>query len=92
MLHAKRTQWPINAHFISQGSDIEKQTSIAEAKVTGFLAEHNLPFAVADHFGLLFKSIFPDSKIAKAYSCGKTKASCILKRAIVPDLQATLIR
>ena len=52
---------------------------------------HNLPFALVDHLGLLFKSIFPDWKIAKAYSCGKTKASCILNRAIAPDLQSTLI-
>ena len=33
--------------------------------------------------------MFPDSKIAKAYSCGKT--SCILNRAIAPDLQSTSI-
>ncbi len=59
--------------------------------MTGFLAEHNLPFATADHLGPLFKSIFPDSKIAKGYSCGKTKASCILNRAIVPDLQSALV-
>ena len=71
--------------------DIEKQTSITEVKVVGFLGEHNLPFATADHLGPLFKAIFPDSKIAKAYSCGKTKASCILNRAIVPDLQSILI-
>ena len=67
MLNAKRKQGAINAHFFPQGSDIEKQTSIAE--VVGFLAEHNLPFATADHLGPLFKAIFPDSKIAKAYSC-----------------------
>ena len=91
MLNAKRKQGAINAHFFLQGSDIEKQTSIAEAKVVGFFAAHNLPFATADHLGPLFKAIFPDSKIAKAYSCSKTKASCILNRAIVPDLQSILI-
>ena len=46
----------------------------------GFLVEDNLPFATTDHLGLLFKNTFPDSKIAKAYSCGKTK-----------DLQSILI-
>ena len=74
-----------------QGSNIEKQASIAGVKVVGFLAEHNLPFATANHLGPLFKSILPDSKIAKAYSCGKIKASCILNRAIASDLQSTLI-
>ena len=91
MLNAKRKQGAVNTHFFPQGLDIEKQTSIAEVKVVRFLAEHNLPFATADHLGPLFKAIFPDSKIAKAYSCSKTKASCILNRAIVPDLQSILI-
>ena len=91
LLNAKKKQGPINTHFLPQGSNTEKQASIAEVKVVGFLAEHNLPFVIADHLGPLFKSIFPDSKIAKAYSCGKTKASCILNRAIAPDLQSILI-
>ena len=64
---------------------------IAEVKAAGFLAEHSLPFTTADHLGSLFKSIFPDSIIAKAYSCGKTKASCTLNRAIAPDMQSILI-
>ena len=87
----KKKQGRINTHFLPQGSNIEKQASIAGVKVVGFLAEHNLPFATANHLGPLFKSILPDSKIAKAYSCGKTKASCILNRAIAPDLQSILI-
>ena len=55
-----------NTYFLPQGSNIEKQASIAEVKVVGFLDEHNLPFATTDHSGPLFKSIFPDSKVAKA--------------------------
>ena len=51
----------------------------------------NLPFATVGHESPLFKSKFPDSNIAKSYSCCKSKASCILKYAIVPDLQAALI-
>ena len=91
LLNAKRKQGPINTHFLPQGSNIEKQASIAEVKVVGFLAEYNLPFATADHLGPLFKSIFPDSKTAKIYSCGKTKASCISNRAIAPDIKSILI-
>ena len=60
--------------------------------MAGFLVEHNLPIAVADHIAPLVKDIFPDSKIALGYSCGKTKASCILNRAIKPDLQIDLIK
>ena len=59
--------------------------------MTGFIAEHNIPLAVADHLGLLFKDIFPDSKIAKSYACGKTKSICVLNRAIKPDLQSSLL-
>ena len=58
LLNAKRKQGPINTHFLPQVSNIEKQASIAEVNVVGFLAEHNLPFATADHLGPLFKSIF----------------------------------
>ena len=41
LLNAKRKQGPINTHFLPQGSNIEKQASIAEVKVVGFLAEHS---------------------------------------------------
>ena len=51
----------------------------------------NLPFATNGHLSPLFKSKFPDSNIAKTYSCCKSKASCILNYAIVPYLQAALI-
>ena len=41
-------------------------------KVVNLIVEHNLPVAVADHFGSLFKDVFPDSEIAKNYACGST--------------------
>ena len=41
LLNAKRKQGSINTHFLPQGSNIEKQASIAEVKVVGFLAEHS---------------------------------------------------
>ena len=91
MLNAKRTQGSNSAHFIPQGSNNEKQTSTAEVVVAGILAKHNLPFATADHLGLLLKRTFLDLKIAKAYSCGTTKISCILNCAIILNLQVTLI-
>ena len=42
----------------------------SETLFTNFVAEHNLPFAVADHLTRLGKQMFPDSKIAKTFSCG----------------------
>ena len=31
---------------------------------TNFIVQHNLPIATADHLTQLFKSVFPNSKIA----------------------------
>ena len=51
----------------------------AEVKFGYFLAEHHLAFSVADHCSKLFPSLFPDSAIAKAFKCGRTKATAIVK-------------
>ena len=66
-------------------------TRKTEIKLAGFLAEHNLPIAAAEHLSSLIKECFPDSKIARSYSCTRTKSSCILNGAIYPDLQQSLI-
>ena len=54
----------------------------AEVMVTNFLIQHNLPLATADHLRPLFKSIFPDSNIAKSYACRRTKTSAIINKAM----------
>lgn len=51
----------------------------AECLFTAFLLEHNLPLSVADHAAPLFKKMFPDSEIAKKYSCARTKTTAIVK-------------
>ena len=79
LLNSKRSQRPITQHLVAVGSDLDK------------LDEHNLPFAITDHLGPLFGNIFPDSKIAQAYACEKTKVSCILNRAIAPEFQEALV-
>ena len=63
----------------------------AEIVFSYFLAEHNLPFTVADHFTKLCKVMFPDSKIATKFSCGRTKATQIVKRALAPQLQQDVV-
>ena len=55
------------------------------------LAENNIPLAFADKLNTLLPNIFPDSKIAKEYKMGKTKANCILNENIAPNfLQETV--
>ena len=50
----------------------------AECLFTGFIVEHNLPVNASDHTGQLFRQMFPDSKIAAKYHCGRTKAQAII--------------
>ena len=63
---------------------MDKLVSANKVKVTGFLVEHN-------HLGPLFEKMFPNSKTAKPYPCGKTKALRIFNRVIAPELQKTLV-
>ena len=58
--------------FVSDRDTIALKVIGAEVKFTGFLLEHNLPIAASDHAGPLFKSMFPDSKIAHYYGCART--------------------
>ena len=63
----------------------------AEVKLSTVLAHHNIPIAVSDHLSSLFKDIFPDSEIAKAYSCAQTKTTCILNGALAPRFRSSLV-
>ena len=90
-LKEKRQQPTIAGFAMVKNSSLDEQTRIAEIKLTGFLAEHNLPMASADHLTALVKKCFPDSKIAKSYACSRTKTSCILNGAIFPDLKERLV-
>lgn len=59
----------------------EKDNSVIRAEVlfTQFLLEHNIPVAAADHSSKLFRAMFPDSKIAGQYACGRTKTTAIIE-------------
>ena len=62
----------------SSAKHLEKQAIRAEVLFSGFLAEHNLALATADHMSKPFKSIFPDSQIASKCKCGRTMTLHIL--------------
>ena len=68
------------------------QTRRAEVKVCTTLVKHNIPLAFADHLTPLFHEIFPDSDIAKAYSSGKTKTTCIINGALQPYYKDQLVQ
>lgn len=65
---------------------MSEQIISAEVKFTAFIVEHNLPLAVADHAGPLFKSMFPDSNIAAKYGCARTKTTAIINNALSTEL------
>ena len=90
-LREKRKQPTISGFVTVKNSSVDEKARIAELKFTGFLAEHNLPLASADHLTSLVRECFPDSKIAQSYACSRTKASCILNGAICPDLKQSLV-
>lgn len=56
----------------------ENRVTRAECYFTSFIVEHNLPLSCADHTGQLFRKMFPDSDLAKKYSCARTKTTAIL--------------
>ena len=43
------------------------------------LVEHNAPFAAVDHGFTLFWEMFPDSRIAQSFHCGRAKATALIQ-------------
>ena len=63
----------------------KKSVIRAETMFLFAVAEHNLPFSVADHFSDIVKKMFPDSQIAAKFACKNTKCTQIVKQALAPD-------
>ena len=55
------------------------QVKKAETLFVQFVAEHNLPFRIGDHFTKLVKGMFPDSDIARQFQCSRTKTSVLVR-------------
>ena len=69
-----------------QHTALSEQTMKAEVFFVKFIAEHNLSFRSADHFGKLVKVMFPDSKIASSFACSRTKTAAVVNSAMAPEL------
>ena len=52
---AKKKQPGIDSIFLKPSNPLESQVRRVEVKVICFIAEHNIPLAVADDLGTLFK-------------------------------------
>ncbi|XP_028303727.1 uncharacterized protein LOC114463975 isoform X6 [Gouania willdenowi] len=69
----------------------EVKTRRAEVKVAVSMVEHNVPFAVADHFSPLLKECFKDSPTAQSFKSACTKMSCIINGAVAPHFRKELV-
>ena len=73
-------------------TDLSANVLSAEVKFSQFVAEHNLPFSVADHFTKLAKRLFPDSDIAGKFACGRMKTTMIVKKALAPRVDDNVVK
>ncbi|KAJ8963505.1 hypothetical protein NQ314_005584 [Rhamnusium bicolor] len=75
-------------------TNLQKNIRTAELKLTGLLAEHNVPLRFIDTLDALCTNIFPDSTIAKGINLHRTKATTILKNVLgnsfLEDINDTL--
>ena len=89
--NATKTQ--MKSFFVtSKTTDLSTNVLTAEVKFAQFVAEHNLPFSVADHFTKLAKQLFPDSDIAGKFTSGRMKTTMIVKKALAPRLDANVVQ
>ena len=79
-------------NYVSLGPGPERDQAVvnAEVKFNYFIGEHHLALAVADHCSKLFSSMFLDSEIARAFKCGRTKATATV-RVIAQDMIKNIV-
>ena len=78
--------------YVSLGPGPRRDHAVvkAEVKFSYFIGEHHLALTVADHCSKLFPSMFPDSDIARAFKCGRTKATATVK-VIAQDMIQNIV-
>ena len=91
MLSQRQAQPTLNTFITEDVRSISDEAIRAEIYFAKFVAEHNLPFLVADQFSRLTKVMFPDSKIAEAYSCARTKTAAIITHALAPAMREEVV-
>ena len=86
-----RQQKSITTFFKRAGIDTPDSVMKAEVMFSYFVAEHNLPAAIAGHFTDLVPRLFPDSEVAKKCRCKRTKTTQIVKRCLAPEATKPVI-
>ena len=78
--NCKKTSKSITNFVCNAQSTLEKSVIRAESMLAFAVAEHNLPFSIADHFSDIVKKMFPANQIAAKFACIKTKCTQIVKQ------------
>ena len=67
---------------------LQQQVKGAEPRLTGYFAEHNLPFSLMDHLSDLLKSVCPDSNVAAKIKCKRTKVMGVVRNIMGPHFRS----
>ena len=65
---------------VQEPPNLQSQVKMATILMICFIAEHNLPFMIADHLTELCKVMFPDSAIAQSIHMKRTKCTELTKK------------
>ncbi len=60
-------------------------------KVAVAMVQHNVPFAVADHFSPLYRECFKDSPTAQNFKSASTKTTRIINEAVALHYKNKLV-
>ncbi|KAG5895140.1 hypothetical protein JTB14_008574 [Gonioctena quinquepunctata] len=75
-----------------KNSSVSDRMKEAEIKIVSVLMEHNVPFLVMDHLSDVIKDTFPDSEIARQFSCKRTKSSAIAYNVLGGQFEGKMIQ
>lgn len=76
----KRNQIQIESLLNKNESSLKRQIYLAEITMVMFCITHNLPFSIMDFLPDLLFQCCPDSKIASALQCARTKSTFITEK------------
>ncbi|XP_068232164.1 zinc finger BED domain-containing protein 5-like [Palaemon carinicauda] len=82
-LDTKKNTLNIKQFFKRSDAELpQDKVAKAEMYLTGYMAEHGVPFAQADHLVDVIKKMFPECETARNMKIKKTKASYMLQDGI----------
>jgi hypothetical protein len=78
--------------FCTPNSKSENQVAAAEATIAFHTVKHHYSYRSNDCTSSLVAKTFPDSEIAKKYSCARTKIEAIVNHVLVPNAVQSVLK